>query len=572
MTVPVERFELLSQLGKGGMGIVWKARDSESGEIVALKLLHAIYAEEPDYVARFEREVEVAQRIDSPHVVKVLGFGRRSGVPYMAMEYVEGESLKEILRARGRLPWVEARNYIGQTLEGLAAAHAAGVLHRDIKPANLLVDTRDQVKVVDFGISRATDLTRLTGGMTMLGTPTYMAPEGQVDERSELYSVGVVLYELLAGEPPFVGDTMHSIIVKHMRDAPDLSQLPAQAKEFVGHLLEKEPRDRPATAVGALRSLKARVPHVPLREVVQRAKSGREPIVLGTKGGFDASCIAFDGGSLLAAFSDGRVVRWTLPNGFEASVMANRSAAGFFHALAPASTLLAVGDDDGFRVFDYYKGEAIQNLFHQRRGDSAAALAFGVGSKLVTGTRGGRITVTDPLSTRGSQRLSPDLSTVNDLAYARSTPVVAAAGRAEVVVWNQATGNVDLRIHTEPGVQRIALSEDGARLARISQPLLDTNATSWLSTLEVWEVPTGMLLAREAMVAVRPRALRILRGGAILCSADNDIVLFDPSLSEARRFSGHLGPVTYIAVGDGARQFASASVDGTIRVWPTGWF
>ena len=251
-----ERFELLSQLGKGGMGVVWKARDTETGETIAIKLLHAMFADDPDYVARFEREVEVAQRIDSPHVVKVLGFGRRSGVPYMAMEFIDGQSLKDMLRSRGRLTWDEAQNYIGQTLEGLAAAHAAGVLHRDIKPANLLVDAGGQVKVVDFGISRATDLTRLTGGMTMLGTPTYMAPEGQVDECSELYSVGVVLYELLTGEPPFVGDTMHSIIVKHMRDAPDLRRLPVEARKLVGYLLEKEPGDRPPSARSALLTLK----------------------------------------------------------------------------------------------------------------------------------------------------------------------------------------------------------------------------------------------------------------------------------------------------------------------------
>ncbi|MEP7215892.1 MAG: serine/threonine-protein kinase, partial [Anaerolineaceae bacterium] len=184
-----ERFELLSQLGKGGMGVVWKARDSETGEIVALKLLHSMFADDPEYVARFEREVEVAQRISSPHVVRVVGFGRRAGQPYMAMELIDGPSLKEVLRQRGRLRWEEASGYIAQVLQGLAAAHAVGVLHRDIKPANLLLAASGTVKLVDFGISRATDLTRLTGGMTMLGTPTYMAPEGQIDERSELYSV-----------------------------------------------------------------------------------------------------------------------------------------------------------------------------------------------------------------------------------------------------------------------------------------------------------------------------------------------------------------------------------------------
>lgn len=245
------RFELLSELGRGGMGTVWKARDRETGEVVALKLLHEFYVSDPDYVARFGREVDIARRIDSPGVVKVLGYGQHQGRPYVAMEYVSGKSLKELLKEQGPLGWPEARVLFLQLLAGLEDAHRAGVLHRDIKPGNLLIDHEGRLKITDFGISRAADLTRMTGSMTVLGTPAYMAPEGQDDARSELYSAGCVLYEMLAGAPPFEGDSMHAVIVKHLRDEPDLARLPAQARDIVRRLLDKEPSARPASAAAA---------------------------------------------------------------------------------------------------------------------------------------------------------------------------------------------------------------------------------------------------------------------------------------------------------------------------------
>jgi hypothetical protein len=254
-----ERFELLSQLGKGGMGVVWKARNRESGDIVAVKLVHSLYADDPDYIARFEREVEVARRIDSPYVVKVLGYDRQDSVPYMAMEYVEGPSLRELLKDKGKLPWNDeappfsrpapgAKRLIRQIAEGLAAAHAAGVIHRDIKPSNILIAVDGTAKLADFGIARAMDMTRLTGSSTMLGTPAYMSPDGGTTAQSDLYALGVVAYEMLAGAPPFVGDSQQQVLLKHLREPPDLEKLPAGARNLTGWLLEKEARRRPPSA------------------------------------------------------------------------------------------------------------------------------------------------------------------------------------------------------------------------------------------------------------------------------------------------------------------------------------
>lgn len=251
-----ERFELLEQLGRGGMGTVWKARDAETGEFVALKLLHPMYVDDPDYVARFEREVEITRRIDSPFVVNTLGYGKRDGVPYVAMEFVAGQSLRDRLRASGPFDWDEAKRIATELAQALAAAHAVGVIHRDIKPSNVLLDSEGNVKLVDFGISRATDLTRMTGSVTVLGTPAYMSPDGNANEQSDLYALGCVLYEILSGSPPFEGDSQQQVLLKHVREDPNLETLPADSRKVVGWLLQKEPRRRPASAAALLAVLR----------------------------------------------------------------------------------------------------------------------------------------------------------------------------------------------------------------------------------------------------------------------------------------------------------------------------
>ena len=247
-----ERFTLLSELGRGGMGVVWKARDEETGQIVALKLLHPALAVDADYVTRFERELELARRIHSAHVVQVLGFGTRDGAPYLALEYVDGPSLRELLASHGPYPWPETHALLIQIAQGLADAHAAGVVHRDLKPSNILIGSDGIAKLADFGIAKGLDLTRVTGTSTLLGTPAYLAPEGPLDERSDLYSLGIIAYELLTGAAPFAGSTYQEVIVRHIREAPDLGKLPPEARDMMAWLLAKNPAERPQRASALL--------------------------------------------------------------------------------------------------------------------------------------------------------------------------------------------------------------------------------------------------------------------------------------------------------------------------------
>jgi Protein kinase domain/Kelch motif/Galactose oxidase, central domain len=255
-----ERFTLLTELGRGGMGVVWKARDEETGQIVALKLLHAAFTVDADYVTRFERELDLAKRIHSAHVVEVLGFGARDGVPYLSIEYVDGPTLRERLASHGPYSWPEAKDLVIQITQGLADAHAAGVIHRDLKPSNVLIGPDGVAKLADFGIAKGLDLTRMTGTSTLLGTPAYLAPEGPIDERSDLYSLGIIAFELLTGAAPFAGSTYQEVIVRHIREAPDLTKLPMEARNIVGWLLAKEPAQRPHRASQLMAALYGAVP------------------------------------------------------------------------------------------------------------------------------------------------------------------------------------------------------------------------------------------------------------------------------------------------------------------------
>ncbi len=280
-------FELESELGRGGMGVVWRARDAQSGQHVAVKLMHEQFAHDPDYVARLQREVEVSRRIQSPHVVGVLGYGVRGEIPYMVMELVSGPSLKEVIRERGPLPWAQAKMMLRQVAEALDAASRVGVVHRDVKPSNILVTADGSVKLADFGIARALDMTRLTRSSTMMGTPHYMAPEGQRDLRSDLYSLGCVLYEMLTGVPPFEGESQHDIILSHLRAVPYLSGLPeGQPRMLVSWLLQKDPANRPANAAALIAAIdgSTRIPSHPFgvrrRRLVPILAAGLAPLVL----------------------------------------------------------------------------------------------------------------------------------------------------------------------------------------------------------------------------------------------------------------------------------------------------
>jgi serine/threonine protein kinase len=277
------RFELQAQVGRGGMGTVWRALDRETGDTVAVKLLHGYFADNQAYRDRFAREVDLAQRVATPRIARVLGYGARDGVPFIVQEYVDGTTLAELIRTHGPYTWAETRTLMLAAARALADVHAADVVHRDVKPSNIMVTSDGRVKLTDFGIARALDLARLTGASTMLGTPAYLAPEGQVDERSDLYALGVVGYEVLVGQPPFAGDSTQGILLAHINTAPDLSRIPAEARPTIGWLLAKDPAQRPQSANALIAGLDGSTPVPPLKvpPAAGRAGKSRMPLIAG---------------------------------------------------------------------------------------------------------------------------------------------------------------------------------------------------------------------------------------------------------------------------------------------------
>lgn len=217
------RYEILGEAGQGSMGNVYKARDRETGETVALKLLKPEIASDQAMMDRFKNELLFARKITHKNVCRVYEFNRVGGVAYTSMEFVEGESLRSVLNRFGGLPQRKATDLALQICSGLKEAHAQGIVHRDLKPENVMIDGQGNVKIMDFGIARSMEAgTRLTG--SMVGTPAYMAPEQvagkAVDYRTDIYSLGLMLYEMFTGTPAFTADNSIALALKQMREDP----------------------------------------------------------------------------------------------------------------------------------------------------------------------------------------------------------------------------------------------------------------------------------------------------------------------------------------------------------------
>jgi serine/threonine protein kinase len=246
------RYKILKKLGTGGMATVYLAEDQELGRRVAIKILNAKHASDTQFVERFRREASSAAGLSHPNIVQIYDRGNAEGTYYIAMEVIEGRTLKELVIERGPSPIPVAVNYGRQILAALRFAHRTGLVHRDIKPHNVLVDDDGRVKVTDFGIARA-GASEMTEVGSIIGTAQYLSPEqargAPVDDRSDLYSVGVLLYELLTGVAPYNGDTPVEIAMKHLSAVPEppSSKRPEISPELdavVLRALAKNPDDR----------------------------------------------------------------------------------------------------------------------------------------------------------------------------------------------------------------------------------------------------------------------------------------------------------------------------------------
>ena len=246
------RYEIMSELGRGGMGIVYKARDRETNDLVALKVLRPEVAADAKGMQRFKNELRVARRITHKNICRIHEFGRSETTAYISMEFVEGESLRHVLNRFGSLGLRKGIEIALQICAGLREAHAQGVVHRDLKPENVMLDAGGNVKVMDFGIAHAPLGAGLTQTNAVVGTPTYMAPEQaegkKIDSRVDIYALGLILYEIFTGSPTFTAETPFAVAIKHMTETPlPPRQLDASIPEDINAAILKCLEKNPAT-------------------------------------------------------------------------------------------------------------------------------------------------------------------------------------------------------------------------------------------------------------------------------------------------------------------------------------
>lgn len=262
----IGQYEIRDKLGEGGMGAVYRAEQSAIGRSVAIKVLSTNFADDPESLDRFKREVDIIAQLEHPHVLPVYDFGQIDGSPYIVMRFMGGGSLLDRLRAGSVTP-EQVLRLLDHIAEALDYAHAHDVIHRDLKPANVLIDEAGNAYLADFGLAKTMEGTRdLTRTGSILGTPAYMSPEQargeKLDRRSDVYSFGVLAYQALSGQLPFIANSAMEFIDKHLHEAPSsilryAPQYPQGVDDVLGGALAKDKTKRPSEASEVMRGLRA---------------------------------------------------------------------------------------------------------------------------------------------------------------------------------------------------------------------------------------------------------------------------------------------------------------------------
>ncbi|CAN5776712.1 Stk1 family PASTA domain-containing Ser/Thr kinase [soil metagenome] len=376
-----DRYQIDRRIGRGGMADVFVARDLLLDRQVAIKVLFAEFATDPNFVERFRREAQAAANLSHPNIVNVYDWGRYSGTYYIAMEYVQGRTLADILRANGQLTSKQSAEVASEVASALSFAHKAGLVHRDIKPANILIGTNGQVKVADFGIARAMGAaaeSKLTQAGAVMGTATYFSPEqaqgGQPHPRSDLYSLGIVMYEMAAGHPPFVGDNPVGIAYKQVHDAPQplnrlVADIPRGYEAIVAKLLAKDPGRRYQNGDE-------------LRDDLRRFRAGEVPEALRAILDFQNATAATATGAAAAQALHTMAMPATAPFAGSAipprRIVDDQPSRSGWYALAAFLAMIALavggyllyrvlteGDEEGSRRLDNYVGQPLNDVLDE---------------------------------------------------------------------------------------------------------------------------------------------------------------------------------------------------------------
>lgn len=578
-------FEILSEAGRGGMGIVYQARDLTHDRIVALKVIHVERRDEDEIITRFRREFEAASRLSHPNVVSVYTYSQVGDTHFLAMEYVSGITLQKLVEERGPLDVALACEVIRQAALGLQHVDEMRLVHRDIKPGNLMIllpepggRTRPLVKILDMGVARLYQLrehseqalTTLTRDGVVLGTPDYIAPEQLenphgIDIRADLYSLGCVFYFLLTGKVLFPGSSLLQKLDKHRWHSPlsveqVRAEVPRPVAAVVRRLLAKHRDDRydtPSALAEALSQLQqtGELPSghqleslQPVQTFIGHSKATVAGAFLGER-------------EVISAGAERVVLRWKVATGEVVQRLSETSADLTALGMVPGTNLLLVAQGVSVRLYDLNTGRELRRLM----GHTDAVRAIGVsrdGRIALTGGDDRTLRVWDLANGREMRRIPGHRARIASVGISPDGRLGASGDRNQSLrLWDTGTGR-ELRSFAAPrgDVLGIAWSPDGRTLATAH---FDT-------TVRLWEVDTGRELRRFAGHRRRATCVAFAPDGESIVSGGQDqlVIVWEISSGAERAVgTGHTDAVTSVAFDESGTRVVSTSTDRSVRIW-----
>ncbi len=608
----IDQYTLLEKLGEGGMGAVYKARQTMLDKIVAVKVLPKGRIEDESARTRFEREMKAVGRLEHPNIVRAMDARRVEGQHLLVMEYVDGQDLNELVRCAGPLPVADACEMVRQAALGLQCAHEHGLVHRDIKPSNLMITQQGQIKLLDLGLARfhsedAPAGREVTAAGQIMGTPDYMAPEQisdthAVDIRADIYALGCTLYKLLAGRPPFSGPDYRTAFDKQKghvdHEPPSIGRVRMDVSDelvtVVDKMLIKDPEERFATPAEVAEAMEPFAAGCDLPGMLKQAKQIIDP----DEGSLSeistedrSSALAGTVPQIAAPEPVGKRGRWTWVA--VGAALAGVVALGVILTLTNRyGTLVVECDDPNVQVAVMRNGKEVEVAnaesgwtIRLKSGEYDVELKggneqFQIDQDSVVVKRGDEVVVRVALKRPDKPKLAPfDPSTVKPLrtleghtdrvegvAFSPDGRRIISGGGGhkeygEIKVWDTATGEKILTIkeHTSP-VRSVAFSPDGRRIVSGGE----------YGTVKVWNVATSeaTLTFKGHMGAVfslafSPNGRQIASG-----SWDRTAKVWDAATGkEILTFNGHTGPVCSVVFSPDGSRIVSGSYDGTAKVW-----
>ncbi len=578
-------YEVLEEIGRGGMGVVWKARQREPERIVALKVIRKERLGSADMVNRFRREAQASARLRHPNVVEVYASDFEGDTHYIAMEYIAGITLQRLVEQAGPLTLAQACDFVRQAALGLEHASEQRLVHRDVKPANLMVVSpaglplppRPVVKILDMGVARLhqlseqeVSLTTLTRDGSVIGTPDYVAPEQLedprgVDIRADLYSLGCTFYFLLTGQVPFPGGTLiQKLDRQRWQTAPGVNQLrtaiPPALAAVVRRLMAKHPDDRyqtPGDLADVLATLlrTGELPggHEPAPLVELRRLTGHTGIVV-------AVAFCESGRSVVSGSADRTLRLWDVATGHEKLRFGETRYEVGCLAVVPGTGIVVAGQGVTVRGYDVATGRETFKLTGHNDAVRCVAVS-GDGKRAASGGDDRTVRVWDLARGREIHRFTRHRAGVTGVALSADGKVILSGARDQTLrLWEAGTGR-ELHSFTVPRgpVLCVALTPDGQYAC----------SGHFDTTLRLWDVHSGREVRRFAGHKQMVSGVTCCPDGRLVSASHDATVRFWHTASDAELGScqGHTGPVTAVAVSHDGTLLASASFDQTVRLW-----